>query len=403
MKTICCYLIAASFLVCCGQTPAVKPVVQVPRDSSLLAIANPTLKAPRPEELKVYGNASRRFFDSLFSHGFNGGLVVAHNGVIVYEKYSGFKDPRKHKDSVNAQTAFHLASVSKTFTAMAVLKLWEEGKLDIHDDISKYLNGFPPGITIKNLLSQRSGLRNYVHFMDQSGWDKRKYLTNADLLQYIIQHHAEVIYTAAGHHFEYSNTNYAFLALIIEKVSGETYSEFITKTFFQPLHMQDSYVYSIQDSARATRSYKLSGRQYPMEYLDLIYGDKNIYSTPDDMLKWDVALRGGILFKQSTLDSAYTPYSLEKRGKRNYGLGWRMIVLPGDKKLIYHNGWWHGNRTVFIRMMEENGTIIALCNNDNKRVYASKKLCDVFGNYQQSHENTDEPDNDPEGRGGEKR
>jgi hypothetical protein len=77
--------------------------------------------------------------------------------------------------------------------------------------------------------------------------------------------------------------------------------------------------------------------------------------------------------------------------------------LPGGKKLIYHNGWWHGNRTVFIRMMEENATIIALCNNDNKRVYASKKLCDVFGNYQQSHENTDEPDNDPEGRGGEKR
>ena len=107
---------------------------------------------------------------------------------------------------------------------MAILKLWEEGKLDIHDDISKYLTGFPAGITIKNLLSQRSGLRNYVHFMDQSGWDKRKYLTNADLLQYIIPaSRPEVIYTTAGRHFEYSNTNYAFLALIIEKVSGETY------------------------------------------------------------------------------------------------------------------------------------------------------------------------------------
>ncbi len=80
-----------------------------------------------------------------------------------------------------------------------------------------------------------------------------------------------------------------------------------------------------------------------------------------------------------------------------------MIVYPDGKKLIYHNGWWHGNRTVFIRMMEDNATIIALCNNDNKRVYASKKLCDVFGNYQQSHENDDEPENDPEGRGGEKR
>jgi CubicO group peptidase (beta-lactamase class C family) len=393
---------AASFLVCCGQAPAVKPVKNG-QDSSLLALANTPKKALHPEEFRLYSNASRRFFDSLFLHGFNGGLIVAHNGVVVYEKYSGFKDPRKRKDSVNAHTAFHLASVSKTFTAMAILKLWQDGKLDIHDDISKYLPGFPAGVTIKNLLSQRSGLRNYVHFMDLSGWDKRKYLTNTDLLQYIIQHQNQVIYTTAGHHFEYSNTNYAFLALIIEKVSGETYNEFITKSFFQPLQMNDSYVYSMQDTNRFTRSYRISGRLYPMEYLDLVYGDKNIYSTPEDMLKWDAALRGGVMFKQSTLDSAYAPYSLEKPGKRNYGLGWRMIVYPDGKKLIYHNGWWHGNRTVFIRMMEEDATIIALCNNDNKRVYAAKKLCDVFGNYQQSRENYDEPDNDPEGRGGEKR
>ena len=395
-------MLAASFLVCCGQTTAAKPAVKS-QDSTLLAMENTRPKPLHPEEFRVYSTASRRFFDSLFSHGFNGGLVVAHNGVVVYERYSGFTDPKKHKDTVNAHTAFHLASVSKTFTAMAVLKLWEAGKLDIHDDISKYLAGFPPGISIKNLLSQRSGLRNYVHFMDQSGWDKRKYLTNTDLLQYIIQHHDQVIYTTAGRHFEYSNTNYAFLALIIEKVSGQSYNEYLTKTFFQPLHMQDTYVYSIQDTEKAIRSYKLNGRLYPMEYLDMVYGDKNIYSTPEDMLKWDDALRGSVLFKQSTLDSAYAPYSLEKPGKRNYGLGWRMIVFPEGKKLIYHNGWWHGNRTVFIRMMEENATIIALCNNDNKKIYFAKKLCDVFGNYQQSHENFDEPDNDPEGRGGEKR
>jgi CubicO group peptidase (beta-lactamase class C family) len=402
LKTICCCLTVASFLVCCGQKPAEKAIAGN-RDSTLLAMENARPKSLHPEQFRLYSNASRHFFDSLFTHGFNGGLIVAHNGVVVYEKYSGFTDPRKHKDTVNAHTAFHLASVSKTFTAMAVLKLWEEGKLDIHDDISKYLPGFPPGITIKNLLSQRSGLANYVHFMDLSGWDKKKYLTNADLLQYIIQHSKEIEHRPAGRHFEYSNTNYAFLALIIEKASGESYNEFLTRNFFQPLQMQDTYVFSLQDTGKATRSYKINGRLYPMEYLDMIYGDKNIYSTPDDMLKWDDALRGGLLFKQSTLDSAYTPYSLEKPGKRNYGLGWRMIVLPDGKKLIYHNGWWHGNRTVFIRMMEENATIIALCNNDNKKVYSAKKLCDVFGNYQQARENYDEPDNDPEGRGGEKR
>jgi CubicO group peptidase (beta-lactamase class C family) len=402
LKTICCALLAASFLVCCGQAPVSKAVLKN-RDTLLLAARDPAPPALSAEAFRHFSGVSRHFFDSLFLHGYNGGLLVAYDGKVVYERYSGFRNPRSRKDSVNAHTAFHLASVSKTFTAMGILKLWEEGKLDIHDDISKYLPGFPPGISIKNLLSQRSGLMNYVHFMDQSGWDKRKFLTNADLLQYVIRHKAQIQHLPPGRHFEYSNTNYAFLALIIEKVSGQSYAEFISKTFFEPLQMRDSYVFSLQDSTRATGSFRISGRSYPLEYLDLVYGDKNIYSTPEDLLKWDAALRSGILFKPSTLDSAYTPYSLEKPGKRNYGLGWRMIVYPNGKKLIYHNGWWHGNRTVFIRMMEENATIIALCNNDNKRVYACKKLCAAFGNYQQEHESPDEPENDPEGRGGEKR
>ena len=85
---------AASFLVCCGQSPAVKPIAKT-QDSTLLAVANPRPKTLHPEEFKLYSNASRHFFDSLFHHGFNGGLVVAHNGVVVYERYSGFKDPQK--------------------------------------------------------------------------------------------------------------------------------------------------------------------------------------------------------------------------------------------------------------------------------------------------------------------
>ena len=404
LKTICCSLLVASFLIGCGQSsktpPAGKTADAVLDAASYVAPA----KSLSKDAFHHYFNASRYFYDSLFRHGFNGGLLVAKSGQIVYERYSGFKNVRAHRDSINSHTPIHLASVSKTFTAMAVLKLWEEGKLDIHDDISKYLPNFPPGILIKNLLSQRSGLMNYVHFMDQSGWDKKKFLTNADLLQYLIQHKATVSHAAPGKHFEYSNTNFALLALIIEKASGETYTEFLTKHFFEPLQMHDSYVFQLSDTAHATKSYKRNGIAYPLEYLDLVYGDKNIYSTPEDLLKWDLALRGGVMFKQATLDSAYTPYSQEKAGRRNYGLGWRMICLPYNKKLIYHNGWWHGNRTVFIRMLDEDATIIALCNNDNTRVYASKKLCDVFGNYQQGgHEAPEEPENDPEGRGGEKK
>ena len=388
LKTICSYILILSFLVACGQH-APKAVVIAHQDSTqMLAPASQPLTS---QELHHYASASKHFFDSLFMHGFNGSVLVAKNGEIIYEKYCGFKEPRRKIDSINEHTPFHLASVSKTFTAMAILKLWEEGKLDIHDNVSKYLAGFPySGVTIKNLLSQRSGLLNYVHFMDQSGWDKRKFLTNADLLQFINEHQSLVQKALPGRHFEYSNTNYALLALIVEKASGQSYPEFIAKNFFIPLKMEDSYVFSLADTEKSMKSFKRYGRAYPLEYLDVVYGDKNIYSTAHDLLKWDLALRSGILFKQSTLDSAYTPYSLEKPGKRNYGLGWRMLIEPNGKKLIYHNGWWHGNRTVFIRMLDEDATIIALCNNDNTRVYASKKLCDLFGNYLQGREKFEE-------------
>jgi hypothetical protein len=120
-----------------------------------------------------------------------------------------------------------------------------------------------------------------------------------------------------------------------------------------------------------------------------------------DLYEWDQALRFGQLFTKGVIDSAYAPYSFEKPGKRNYGLGWRMLLIPNGKKLIYHNGWWHGNRTVFVRMIEEDATIIALCNNDYKRVYNTKKLCDLFGDYRQGNENFEEGETDSAGPGGE--
>jgi CubicO group peptidase (beta-lactamase class C family) len=399
LKTVFSYLLIVSCLVCCSQ-PNRPPTPLPPRDS-VVAFIPAELPLSR-QEFHRYSAVSRHFFDSLFSHGLNGSILVAKNDEILYERYSGFRVPRQRKDSINEHTAFHLASVSKTFTAMAILKLWEQGKLDIHDEVSKYLTGFPyPGTTIKCLLSQRSGLLNYVHYMDQSGWNKRKFLTNGDLLQYINSHQNLVHNRPPGTHFEYSNTNYALLALVIEKASGESYQEFLTKSFFLPLKMEDSYVFTLADTPRAMKSFKKSGRAYPLEYLDAVYGDKNVYSTVRDLLKWDMALRSGVLFKQSTLDSAYTPYSFERPGKRNYGLGWRMILLPNGKKLIYHNGWWHGNRTVLIRMQDENAAIIALCNNDNTRVYAAKKLCDLFGNYLQGKEKFEDLENEAEGSGGE--
>ncbi|HZE85804.1 MAG TPA: serine hydrolase domain-containing protein [Puia sp.] len=395
----CVHLIFAVFLITtisCGQ--AAQPPKTVQKADSI----PPSAPALNATELRRYSGIAGHFLDSLAGGRFNGSMLVAKNGVIVYERYKGFKYLDKKKDSLDQHTAFHLASVSKTFTAMATLKLWQEGKLDIHDPVAKYLAGFPTeATTIQMLLSHRSGLRNYVHFMDRSGWDKRKFLSNNDVLQYIIAHPRDVQGPPPGKHFEYSNTNYALLALIIEKVSGLSYSDYLSKTFFQPLQMEDTHVFKTGDSATAMESFYQTGRKFRVEFLDQVYGDKNVFSTVRDLYKWDQGLRSGQLFTKGVMDSAYAPYSFEKPGKRNYGLGWRMLLIPNGKKLIYHNGWWHGNRTVFVRMLDENATIIALCNNDYKRVYSAKKLCDLFGDYRQGNENFEEGENESAGPGGE--
>jgi len=392
LKGIGSFVLPVTLLVVsCGQAQPPKTVLI---DTVKTAPAAPALTGPEQEH---YTAMTNRFFDPMLAGHFNGSILVAKNGVVLFERYKGFRNPVRKQDSINEHTAFHLASVSKTFTAMATLKLWQEGKLDIHDPVSKYLPSFPyPTVTIQTLLDHRSGLHNYVHFMYKPGIDKHVMLTNADVLQYIVdhQHDRDVFTGQANRHFEYSNTNYALLALIIEKVSGLPYPDYLSRTFFQPLNMQDTYVYNSSDSGRSMLSYYQNGRPFRMEYLDGVYGDKNVYSTVRDMYKWDQALRSGQLFSKGVLDSAYAGYSFEKPGQRNYGLGWRMLMIPNGKKLIYHNGWWHGNRTVFVRMMDEDATIIALSNNDYRNVYSAKRLCDLFGDYRQGNESWDEGEND---------
>ena len=344
-----------------------------------------TYVEPRPGYISLadsikFHNAIQGFYDTNLLHsGFNGGILVAKKGTVLFEAYHGYFDLKK-KDSINKHSAFHLASVSKTFTAMATLKLQELGKLSINDSVQKYLPTFPyHGITIKMLLSHRSGLPNYIYFMDKLGWNTKQPCSNQDVLNYLVQFQPAA--TAPDKHFTYCNTNYALLGLIIEKASQMSYADFLQTYFFTPLHMDDTYVFNrVRDSAKAMPSYDYRGRQEPLNYLDDGFGDKNIYSTPEDLLKWDQALYSNELFTPQIMEMAYTPYSNEKPGVRNYGLGWRMNVYPDGKKIIYHNGWWHGNNTVFIRMIQDSVTIIVLGNKYNRNIYQAKKMTAFFSN-----------------------
>ncbi len=325
-------------------------------------------------------NVCNYWYDSFLRKSrFNGGVLVAKNGQIIFEKYNGTAHLR-YPDTINSNTPFHIASVSKTFTAMVTLKLWEDKKINIDDLFSKYFPDFNYlGITIRTLLNHRSGLPNYVYFMDELGWDRNKFATNRDVYDYLVNRKSELKNIGLPNRsFCYCNTNYALLALLIEKVTGMSYANYLKKTIFEPLQMKNSFVYSNSDSSRTTPSYDWRGYQAVFIDVDKIVGDKNIFSTPRDILKWDRLLSSGQYLSKKTLEEAYKPYSNERAGIRNYGLGWRMYAFPDGKKIIYHNGWWHGNNAVFIRLLKEDATIIVLGNQYNTSIYKAKYLVGLF-------------------------
>ena len=326
---------------------------------------------------------SEIFYDSMLDgSGFNGGMIVAKGGNIIFEKYKGFVNI-DGKDSINASTSLHIASVSKTFTAMAVLKLQELGKLNIDDSVTHFFPDFNyPGVTVKTLLNHRSGLPNYLYFMEDAGWNKDSVIENKDVLKWLVFKKGMLKNIASPNkRFTYCNTNFALLALIIEKVSGKTYPQFMQENIFDPLGMKNTFVHFKGDNKIRSKSFDWRGREIPDNFLDDVYGDKNIYSTPRDLLIWDRALSDTVFLTAKSLELAYTPYSNEKPGIKNYGLGWRMNNYEDGKKIIFHNGWWHGNNAAFIRVLKDDATIILISNRYARAVYKAKNLVNIFDRY----------------------
>jgi CubicO group peptidase (beta-lactamase class C family) len=355
--------------------------------------AAPVKKFPplsEKEKKNLHAQVENILQQSLLRGRFNGAILVAKNGEIIYEKYVGVKEPRS-KDSITAETPFQIASTGKTLTSAAVLKLAEEGALSLEDSVKKFFPGFPyEGITVKMLLNHRSGLPNYLYYMEKMGWDKKKLATNQDVINTLIQWHPPKAYTA-NKRFNYCNTNYVLLASIVEKVTGQPYPEYMKQNFFDPLGMKNTFVKTINDTANVLMSYQPNNALWTLDFSDGPYGDKNIYSTPRDLLKWDQALYSESILGKEMIDSAFQPYSNERPGIHNYGLGWRMLLLPNDKKVIYHNGHWHGFNSAFARLIGEHATIIIIGNKYNTGIYTTaKRLYNVFNNYDGKTEDGEE-------------
>ncbi len=311
---------------------------------------------------------------------FNGNVLCAYKGIIFYNKSFGFTQPGG-ADSLNQDHVFQLASVSKPFTATAILQLCEKGKLNLNDTLNKFFPDFPyEGITIRMLLCHRSGLPDYIKFTE-------KYfrsvipaaITNDSMvkLMYALRprrlHDPDEIY-------DYSNTGFALLASIIEKTTGLSYETYLEENIFTPCQMTSTYVRNINTTSKTEKS--LNGYEECDEvkdhFQDGIVGDKGIYSTTYDLLRFDQALRKGKLLKQEWLDSAYTKRLPEFTGTNNYGLGWRIKQGPHNEKIIYHSGWWKGFRTLFFRDMTRDLTVIVLDNIRNKQMIFAEDILWIF-------------------------
>lgn len=268
-------------------------------------------------------------------------------------------------------------------TSTAILLLMERGKLKLDDDVKKFFPDFPyDGVTIRLLLTHRSGMMNYVYFIDdiyrKNHLNQRKGLTNAEAMK-MIADYKPTRFNEPNKRFLYNNSNFMVLGSIIEKVSGMSYAQFMQENVFKPASMAHTHVYSkaVYDKIPVDVVGHDRGQwRYSVvqNFLDGPVGDKGIYSTVGDLFLFDRALRAGLLLKPATLDSAYVPRNPMVHGHFNYGYGWRTFTAPGEE-VIYHTGWWHGFRHIYLRDMKHDITIVLLTNLANGSLL---KLDDLF-------------------------
>lgn len=317
--------------------------------------------------------------------GFNGNVLVAKDGKIIYEKAIGWAD-YLHRDSLKINSVFELASITKTFTSTAIMMLVEQGKLRLDQDVKEFFPDFPyDGITVKLLLTHRSGMMNYVYFIDDL-WKAQKKnerigITNMEVMKQIAEH-KPTPYMKPDRKFHYNNSNYMVLGAIIEKVSGQRYSVFMAENIFKPLGMKQTAVYSKSEYEKIPvdvvghdRTWRRSVAQ---NFLDGPVGDKGIYSTIHDLYLFDRAMRKGRLVDDSTLDSMYAPHNEMQKGHFNYGYGWRTFT-DAKHKVVYHTGWWHGFRHIYLRQLDKDVTIILLTNLTNGSLLKLDELFNAAG------------------------
>jgi CubicO group peptidase (beta-lactamase class C family) len=334
--------------------------------------------------LKMHGQDIQKI-DLLFQEmhnedNFNGNVLVSKKGEILFKKSYGFSEIGK--DSLTDNSIFNLASLTKQFTAAGIVLLARDGKLTYEDDIRTYIPelNFYPKITIRNLLNHTSGLYNYMTLADSLLMQKDRIiqLNNQKVIELFKENKPELNFQP-NEQYEYSNTGYLLLATIIERISKETYGDYLKHKIFDPLQMNNTEVlfqyinpehlenltigYQENENGKLVNAIEVTPEVFNY---DGVKGQGRLYSTTLDLNKWSNALNNHFLSK-SELDEISAISKTTNNEQINYGFGWYITNDLMDGKSIYHSGSWPGYITYIEKNQKHEITVIILQNVSTKR------------------------------------
>ena len=297
-------------------------------------------------------------------HQFNGTVLYAEQGKVLYKKAFGSADFRTSA-ALQTTSAFNLASISKQFISMCIMILKEKETLSYDDDIQKFIPEFPyQNITIRNLMTHTSGLPDYQDlFVNTRG--PLDTLTNEGLIKMFATLKPTLNF-ATGTKWEYCNTGYVLLASVVERVSKMTIEKFINTKIVVPLGLSETYMYNVNLPVPKNHVYgfeEINGKQKlnDLFFLDGVMGDGNMYSSVEDLYKWEQSLYTEKLVKKSTFADALKPVHLNNDSIYHYGFGW---FIGKENEFYFHSGSWAGFSNIICRDTKNNRTLIVL-SNDN--------------------------------------
>jgi CubicO group peptidase (beta-lactamase class C family) len=295
---------------------------------------------------------------------FSGSVLIAKDGQVLFERHHGFAD-LEGRVPLSGNASYSLASVSKPFTALAILLLAHRGRLSLDDQLARHIPelGAYDRITLRHLLHHTSGIFDHVDLVDDHG-NQDVLLTMPDLLALFAKHRPRP-YFSAGDQFEYSNTGYVMLGEVVARASGRSYPEFMAEAIFGPLGMNDSAAFNLSSKecplrTRAIGFQRSLGRKVrcDLNFLDGVFGDGGIYSGTQDLLRWDIALRDGVLLPRDAYAQAHVPGRLNGGAETGYGFGWE--IRPGN--VVEHWGEWEGFTAHVRRDLAQHSLLVVLSN-----------------------------------------